>query len=287
MKPTRFRNPLHVPGPAAHNVCQHVVTRTVRDSAAMLDWTGRPDPHAPFPAPAKTRPYLEELEQSPGRLVIGVERTPPSGIALHADVAATLARTIQTLGDLGHEVREMPLAIDWRAFYRAQGAYGAGNFAGEIRRFQEEIGAAPGADDFEPLTRAAWEAGQKVPADFAFAALQTLEVMAHEIIAHWDHMDVLLSPVMITPPPPIGQIDPVRLEPKEVNRRQAQVFGFTPPFNFTGQPSLSLPLGQSGDGLPIGMMFTGRLADEATLNRLASQLEVAMPWRDRRPPIWD
>ena len=92
---------------------------------------------------------------------------------------------------------------------------------------------------------------------------------------------------MGTPPPKIGHIDPVNLDPKEVDKRQAEVFPFTPPFNFTGQPSLSLPLWWSADDLPLGMMFTGRFGDEATLLRLAAQLEEARPWIGRKPPVWN
>jgi amidase len=107
------------------------------------------------------------------------------------------------------------------------------------------------------------------------------------ILALFADFDVYLTPVMGMAPPPIGWIDPVRLEPREVNRRQAQAFPFTPPFNVSGQPSMSLPLAWSASGLPIGMMFTGRFGDEATLFRLAGQLEKEAPWKDRRPPIWN
>ena len=102
----------------------------------------------------------------------------------------------------------------------------------------------------------------------------------------FERFDVFLSPVMGTLPPPIGHIDPVRLEPREVGRRQARSFPFTPPFNASGQPAMSVPLAWSDDGLPIGMQFAGRYGDEATLFRLAAQLEEARPWRDRRPPVW-
>ena len=88
----------------------------------------------------------------------------------------------------------------------------------------------------------------------------------------------------MTPPPPIGFLDPTWSDPRDVASRQSSTFGFTPPFNTTGQPSISLPLGTSSEGLPIGMMFTARYGDEATLLRVAAQLEEAMPWRDRRPP---
>ncbi|MBN9591589.1 MAG: amidase, partial [Alphaproteobacteria bacterium] len=111
-------------------------------------------------------------------------------------------------------------------------------------------------------------------------------LMSRQIIGLWRDFDVLLTPVTITPAPPIGHLDPVHVEPREFNRRQARVFGYTPPFNITGQPSMSLPLGWSADNLPIGMMFTTRYSDEATLFRLAAQLEQARPWREKRPPIW-
>ena len=106
-------------------------------------------------------------------------------------------------------------------------------------------------------------------------------------LAAFEDIDVYLCPVLGTTVPEIGFIDPVNLAPREVDDRQAQTFPFTPPFNMTNQPSLSLPLAQSSDGLPIGMMFTARWADEATLYRLAGQLEQAKPWIKRKPQVWN
>ena len=105
-------------------------------------------------------------------------------------------------------------------------------------------------------------------------------------LAAFADIDVYLSPVLGTPVPEIGHIDPVNLEPREVNKRQGRAFPFTPPFNFSGQPSLSLPLEMDAKGLPIGMMFTAKYADEATLFRLAGQLEKEAPWAARRPQVW-
>ena len=105
-------------------------------------------------------------------------------------------------------------------------------------------------------------------------------------LAFFEDIDVYLSPVLGTPVPEIGFIDPVNLEPKEVNRRQGRTFPYTPPFNFSGQPSMSLPIEVDAAGLPIGMMFTARYADEATLFRLAAQLEKEAPWKGRRPQVW-
>jgi amidase len=114
-------------------------------------------------------------------------------------------------------------------------------------------------------------------------------VAAHEPPdpAKFETWDVWLTPVLGTNVPRVDFLDPLMDDLKEFDRRQAATFGFTPPFNLTGQPSLSLPLHQSESNLPIGMMFTARYGDDASLLRLAGQLEKEMPWKDRKPPVWD
>jgi amidase len=183
-------------------------------------------------------------------------------------------------------VIEKPLRLDWRKLYRAQGAWSAGNFAGAMAENAIELGGPPQDGDLEKLTSWILANGKHVSAEMHFQAEIALKTLGRELQAQWDEHDVFLCPTMVTPPPEVGYIDPVTLEPKELNHRQAITFGFTPPFNFTGQPAISLPLGWSADGLPIGMMFAARYADEATLFRLAGELEQAMPWAARRPPIW-
>ena len=129
-------------------------------------------------------------------------------------------------------------------------------------------------------------AGKSVSGVQAARGLQTLRLMGREILAKWRDFDILLSPMTLAPPPNIGHLDPVNVEPREFNRRQSYVFGYTPPCNMTGQPALSLPLGMSSDGLPIGMMFAARYGDEATLIRLGAQLEEAAPWSGRHAKVW-
>ncbi len=133
-----------------------------------------------------------------------------------------------------------------------------GIFAATIDELKQVVGREPDADDFEPLAWASYKSAQKLTGAMVGAGLQTLRLISRQIIALWREFDVLLSPVTLTPAPPIGLLDPVNVEPREFNRRQASVFGYTPPYNITGQPSLSLPMGMLGEGLPIGMMFTGR-----------------------------
>jgi amidase len=287
LKVTRDRNPVLPDDNAYGNSVEHVVSRTVRDSAAMLDVTGRPEPASPYPTPPKERPYLEEVERSPGRLRIAWSAETPSGRPIDPEVETALHATVELLRRLGHELVEKGLGIDYRAMYRASGPAGGANFAAEMKRFIERIGHEPEPDELEPLTWASLKVGRRVTGEEAMASMKERRVFGRQILALFETFDVYLTPVMGMPPPPIGFIDPVKLEPREVNRRQGQAFPFTPPFNVSGQPSMSLPLAWSKSGLPIGMMFSGRYADEATLFRLAAQLEKEAPWKDRHPPVWN
>jgi amidase len=288
LKVTRDRNPNLPDGfdYALGNVVDHVVTRTVRDSAAMLDATGYPDPYASYPAPPKTRPYLEEVQASPGKLRIAWSGETPSGRPIDPEIQAALERTAALLKGLGHEVIERGLGIDYRALYASRGPAAAANFAAGMARLADHLGREPSEDELEPLTWASLKAGRRQSGPDVMRSLQETRMLNRATLAAFADIDVYLCPVLGTTVPEIGFIDPVGLEPKEVNRRQGRTFPFTPPFNFSGQPSLSLPLEMSSDGLPIGMMFTAKYADEATLFRLAAQLEKEAPWSGRHPQIW-
>lgn len=289
LKTTRARNPdSGEDGERAMGFSvDHVVTRTVRDSAAMLDATCAPEIDSPYSAPPRERPFIEEVARSPGRLRIAYSAQTPRGEPIHEENMKALEATVALLRGLGHECVEHDLDVDYRALYRAQGAVSAANFAAGMAERRALLGRDPEPDELEPLTWAALNAGLKLTGAQAFEGWRTLRRLSRQILRDLAPFDVFLTPVMGTPPPKIGHIDPVNLDPREVNRRQGEVFPFTPPFNFTGQPSMSLPLAWSADGLPLGMMFTARYGDEATLFRLAGQLEKESPWRDCKPPVWD
>jgi len=288
LKVTRDRNPNMPDGYdyALGNVVDHVVTRTVRDSAAMLDATGYPEPGSPYPPPPKARPYVEEVRASPGRLRIAWSCETPSGRPIEPEIQAALERTAALLKGLGHEVIERGLGIDYRGLYASRGPAAAANFAAGMARLIETVGREPEDDELEPLTWASLKAGRRQTGADVMRSLQETRMLNRRTLAAFEDIDVYLSPVLGAPVPQIGFIDPVRLEPREVNRRQGRTFPFTPPFNFSGQPSMSLPLEQDASGLPIGLMFTAKYADEATLFRLAAQLEKEAPWKDRRPKVW-
>ncbi len=287
MKITRDRTPICevTDGVLGYSV-HHVVSRTVRDSAAMLDATGYAQAGDPFQAPAKEGPYLDEVGRAPGRLRIAWSAETPSGRPIDPEVEDALRRTAEALESLGHEVREEGLGIDYRAMYRAQAQASASNFAANIQRWVETLGREPGEGELGPLARRAYAAGQRMTGQQTFFALQQMRLFCRQILTRFETFDVYLTPTMSRPSPRIDWLDPLTVELREFDRRQSDTYATTPPFNFTGQPSLSLPLWQSKGGLPIAMMFTGRFADEATLYRLAGQLERELPWKDRRAPIF-
>lgn len=288
MKPTRDRVPNLPDGfDYAMGFCiDHVVTRSVRDSAAMLDATGLPEPGSPYAIPAKAGSYLDEVSRSPGKLRIAWSPDTPSGQPLDPEVLKVLEHTAAALAALGHEVRAESIGVDHRAVARARAPVSAANFAAGMRRVIDRVGREPREDELEPMTWAALQGSRAVTGEQAFWGYQELRMLMRSVVHQFDRFDVYLCPVMTAPPPRIGFSDPASVTPRDLGKRQMAMFPFAALFNFTGQPSLSLPLGMSAQGLPIGMMFTGRYADEATLYRLAGQLEKELPWALRRPQVW-
>ena len=272
---------------AQGNVVENVMTRTVRDSAAMLDVTGQPEPASPYAHPPKERPYMEEIERAPGRLRIAWSSETPNGRPIQPEIQAALESTATLLEKLGHELVPQGLGIDYRALYAAQMHHAGANFAAGMRRFIDIIGREPEEDELERLTWANLRGARKVTGEEALYSLQQRRMLSRGVLALFESYDVYLTPVLGTTPAPIGYIDPVAVPGREISRRNGELFPFPAAFNFTGQPSMSLPLHMSASGLPIGMMFTARYADEATLFRLAAQLEKECPWKDRRPAVWN
>jgi len=264
----------------------HVVSRTVRDSAAMLDATGYAEPASPYAYPAKDGPYLAEVERGPGKLRIFFSEETPNGKPISDEVRAKLYETAETLRALGHEVVEQGLGIDYRTTYRAQALVSASNFAAGLRRWIDKVGREPDPGDIEGLAWRAWKAGMQITGEQAMWGWQQLRLANRQILANFEAFDVYLTPVLGTPPPRHEFLDTLTDDLRAFDKAQSQTFPFTPPFNFTGQPSMSLPLHMSEGGLPIGMMFTARYADEATLFRLAGQLEKELPWANRKPQVF-
>ncbi len=289
LKVTRDRNP-NGPndyGRAIGMSVDHVVSRSVRDSAAMLDATGYAENASPYAPPPKEHPYLEEMERTPGQLKIAYWTKRANGSEGEPEILDAIQKTVDVLKSLGHDVHEEGLDIDYRGFYRAQGTVSCAGAAAQHARRVEQFGREPEENEYEKLTWAGIRRGQSLSGEEVMRAWEELRVFNHQILSIVETNDVWMTPVLGTPVPEIGYIDPVNLEPREVGKRQGRVFSFTPPMNLTGQPAMSMPLFQDPNGLPIGVMFAGRYGDEATLFRLAGQLEKALPWIDRKPAVWD
>jgi len=288
LKPTRGRNSMapNYGDVMGGLVCEHVVTRTVRDSAAILDATAGPVPGDPYWAPPLRGPsFAAAAASAPPKLRIAVMTTSPSGSEVHADCVAA-ARAAATLCEsLGHEIEDAAFDVDGDAFVaHFVNAWAAGN-AWAIADWEHRLGRAVTEDEVEPLSWALIELGRSLSSAQYLVAVQNLQKISRQIAGYFEGIDVLLTPTLGEPPAPLGTFDSPPGEPLVGLFRSAAYVPFTPPFNVTGQPAISLPLHWNGGGLPIGVQFVGRFGDEETLLSLAGQLEQAAPWAGRRPPV--
>jgi len=289
LKPTRARNPM---GPdigdfAGGLAVDHVVSRTVRDCAAALDATHGPEPGDPYYAPAVTRPFLEEARTAPGRLRIAFTTKSPSGTALHPECVTAVERAAKRLEELGHIVEEAAPSIDYGMLTGAFLTVFTSAHAMVIDGFAMMHGRIPTEKDFEGMTWGFYQQGKQIPATQYLISMAMLQIASRQIGRFHETYDCWVTATLGAPPIMIGTIDINEPDPMKGLQPVIEYVPFTPMQNATGQPAISLPLHWSADGLPVGVMFTGRFGDEATLLRLAGQLEQACPWRDRRPPIWD
>jgi len=255
-------------------VVEHCVSRSVRDSAALLDATAGPDLGDPYSAPPQERPYIEEVGADPGKLRIAFTTEALTGAEVHEDCVEAVRDVAKLCESLGHDVTEAAPEVDAgmvnQAFTTVFVSGGAGAFVAGMAMV---TGKTPTQDQFEPLTWALYEMAQGIKATDYVLALTFLQQVSRTVARFMIDYDVWLTPTLSTPPAPLGWMD----SPPDVP--------FTPICNFTGQPAMSMPLVWNDGGLPIGTHFVGRFGDEATLFRLAAQLEQARPWASKRPPI--
>jgi len=310
LKPTRGRTPV---GPDFVEIwrgfhCEHVITRSVRDSAAMLDATTGPDIGAPYYAAPPQGSFLSQVGQEPGKLRIGftdefiLETTPDE------DCRKGLMETVELCQSLGHEVEEIKIEADTFAVARA--------FAilvfSEIRTFIEEAAVSMGRRvsrrDFESVTWVIYLLGKQYRASDFSGSLNLLQRKCREIGRLFNEYDVILTPTLAQPPVTTGTIcvegiqgiamkllgslnagwifrKAIEMRFGKLSEMFFSFMPYTPMFNATGQPAMSVPLHWNDAGLPVGMQFAGRYGDESTLFRLAGQLESVKPWADRIPPV--
>ena len=287
MKPTRARNPL---GPKLGDVMnglvvEHAVTRSVRDSARLLDATAGPDHGDPYWAPPPERPFAHEVGADPGKLRIAVTTTTFQSGDLHPDCIEATRRAAALCEELGHEVVEAAPDIDGSALSRHFLTVYAAGLSSQLAHWTKVMGKPPEGDAIEPLTRAFATMGDSATAAGYLGAVTALQALARKIAGFMQRHDVWLTPTLGEPPLAIGELDPKPDNPMWSMMRAGAYVPFTPICNMTGQPAMSVPLHWNDAGLPIGTHFIGRFGDEATLFRLAAQLERARPWADRHPSV--
>jgi amidase len=288
LKPTRMRNPTGPglgDGLAGHSV-EHALTWSVRDSAALLDATAGPDPGAPYFAPPPVRPFLEEVGADPGRLRIAVTTAAVTGVSVDPECVRAVENTARLCEELGHEVFPFtPVGLDGDELTSAFLVLYTTGVGTAVAGWSAVLGREPGPDDLEPLTRAMREIAVGRGAVDYLLALGQLQLISRRIAGFYSDFDLWLMPVLTEPPVPLGSFDAPPDSPLFPLLRAALYVPFTPFANVTGQPAMSVPLHRTERGLPVGSQFMGRYGDEATLFRLARQLEEARPWAGHRPPL--
>jgi amidase len=286
LKPTRARNPQgpHYGDVFCGLVAEHAVTRSVRDSAALLDATAGAAPGDPYWAPPPARPFAREVGAAPGRLRVAFTTRAANGAPVHADCVAAVADAARLAAALGHEVAEAAPTVDGDVITEAFITLWSAGCAWSIDDWARRTGRIPAPDAFEPLTVILAEMGRRRTAAELLLALQDLQRISRGVARFFTAWDVWLTPTLAEPPLPLGSFEAPD-DPIYGLRRSAAFVPFTPLANVTGQPAMSVPLAWNAEGLPIGTHWVGRFGDEATLFRLAAQLEAARPWATRRPPI--
>ena len=287
LKPSRGRVPA---GPARTEgwgglSSHHAVTISVRDSAAILDATHGIEPGSRYGAPAPVDGFLAQLGRDPGRLRIALVTASPSGTPVDPECAEAARAAARLCEELGHQVEEVAPPLDAAAYGQASFVLIAASVAADVEQRAAATGQTVGPDMLETITLAFVEHGRRTSGmDFARANV-TMQEIAVGVARFMSGYDVILSPTLGTLPLPIGAISLETSADFMTWGRLASTFAaFTGFYNGTGQPSMSVPLGTSATGLPIGVMFTGRYAEEPLLFRLAAQLEAAAPWAGRRAP---
>ncbi|MEP7202857.1 MAG: amidase [Ilumatobacteraceae bacterium] len=263
------------------------VSRTVRDTAALLDAVRGPSVGDTVIAPAPQRPYIEELGVDPGRLRVGLLDTLPLGGALHGDCFDAVRSAAALLESLGHHVDHgFPEALASRDFGRRFSALWSTNMGVSLKRIEDQLGRQMNDDDVELVNRAQIEFARNFSAvDYALALAATVEF--RRSIQQWwaDGWDLLLTPTLAEPPAAIGTFANNADSPMAPMIRAAAYVPFTPPFNSSGQPAINLPLHWNSAGLPIGVQLVAGYGREDVLLRVAAQVETATPWAHRRPPV--
>lgn len=288
LKPTRGRNSLapNLGDIMGGLVCENVLSRSVRDSAAALDATEGYVPGDPYSAPPKKNPYIQEVKIDPGRLKIAFWDGTSQGESLHEEAVKAVREAAKLCSDLGHEVEEAGPTINYEETASAFIAVYAGGLASTIEALKLMTGVEPSLENLEVMTFNFYEIGRQVTAAQYLMAVASFQNLSRQVASFFETYDILLTPTLGCPPLKVGTID---FQSQSTSMLDPRIVTFThanPYYNISGQPAISLPLHWTSEGLPLGVLFGGKYGDEGTLFRLAGQIEQARPWKDRHPPVW-
>lgn len=304
LKPTRGRTPI---GPVMLRVWQgmcveHVLTRSVRDSAAMLDVLAGPELGSPISQPKPVSSYLRQLEQPLTSLRIGLIHTPFFPAAIDPEYHAAVKTVAKYCQVLGHEVREVELKINSEEVAAAFFIVMAAEIAMIVKKISEKWARTPAADELEEKTKVIAHAGTQFSAADLAWAIQIIDMTGRQFAEFYQNIDMLLMPTTPIPAQLIGAqtsdrweqfllkilshfpyLSPMRKAILQESLKKFSFISFTALFNITGQPAMSVPLCWDKNGLPIGVQFAGRFGEDGVLLQLARQLEQAYPWEEKRP----
>ncbi len=287
LKPSRARTSLgpqlgELWGPVTN---ESVLTRTVRDTAALLDAAARPWPGDPYTAPPPNRPYAREVGSDPGRLRIGVCAVLPD-TPVDPQCAAATEVAARLLEEAGHSVEDaFPHALEEPVMAEVSSVVWGTGVRRDVERLGEALGQPIDPDELEPSNRALIQAVAGVTATEYLAGLEKMYAWARRVCAWWaEGFDLLLTPTTTQPPPRLGVMAP-DADPDRLTAMIGALTRFVAPFNATGQPAISLPVHWTPGGLPVGIQVVAAYGREDLLIRVASQIESARPWATRRPPV--
>ena len=307
LKPTRARTPA---GPVrgegwAGFVCEHVVSRSVRDCAAVLDAVHGPDVGAPYQVLPPEESFASAVERPRERLRVGVMRSALLAASQHEDCVAAVERGARACAELGHELVDVELDLDVSALGRAYLRIVAAGTAARVQSAEATAGRRARGGDIEPATRLFCAIGASLSAAEYMGEVQRIQALGRELGRRFEEFDVLLTATTAKPAVRVGELSPTRAETmlarvvaglsarklldvalEEMAKDPLAATPNTQPFNMTGQPAISVPLGRNAQGIPVGTQLVGRFGDERTLLGLAAQLEQHMPWGTERPPVW-
>jgi amidase len=266
---------------------EFVVSRSVRDSAAALDAVAGADPGATGMPVPPDRSFLETIATPPRRLRIAWTAYPTSGATPDPDSVAALEGAVALLQSLGHTVVEESPRFDWEEFLGQIHIIWTSSTNFMVDLLSMVMGRQPGPDTLEAVTLACYEDGKRYSAAQLIRAIEYGNGISRLYGAFFETIDILVTPTMGRPPALLGELNQDRagLSAMDWTRQVFSYSPFTPVFNTTGQPAISLPLYWTQSGLPLGVQFATKIGGEALLLQLAAEIEAAQPWAGRRPPV--